>query len=564
MIRNLKLSKKLMVGFGSLFGLMGLMAVICTIALTIITTKVNAVHDMSLPVVNASWQGRQSMVVVERSFYQALVAHSHQERMQYIDRANQELATLEQEIMPVLNEKYSGDPAHIEQLESVMLSTLEAKEKFIEIMENGEISEAKLALEEYMKIFDEEGELFVEINNGAVERIENRIKDIGTIGVMVIIGLMVVLLSTMLFTINLAKKIIKSINDPVNEIERAAKELSNGQLSGAIVTYESSDELGSLANSMRNTIKTLQIYIKDISTQLTYMAEGNMSKVIELDYTGDFEPIKEALVNISAKLNHTLHNINQSAEEVSSGAEEIAKGATELAQGAIEQASIIQEFVATTDEIVQNIIGTVEKVNETSEISKEAKIRANEGVKVMDNMLISMKDISESSQSIAEVLKTIDSIASQTNLLALNAAIESARAGEAGKGFSVVANEIRDLANRSSETVKQIENIIKTSLKNVETGQVMANDTANALNKIVVSVDRTTEIASELLENSNQQKQSIEELVRGTRQIAEVVEGNSSTAQESAAISEELAAQAENLKNLMQYFDLKNELKTNR
>lgn len=557
MIKQLKISKKLMMGFGSLTGLIGLMAVLSTIALIVITVNVNFVSNMSLPVLNASWQGRRDMVAIERSFYQAIVMDNEEERLEYIESANKMLSTLRDEIVVELKGKYQGDITHIEQFDAIMLSSLEAKEQLIKYIEDGDIVKAKEALEGYIKIFSEAGNLLVEMNSGAVERIEMRVKDIRMIGVGVIIGLMIVLVSTIAFAIILSKKIIKSIKDPINEIEIAAKELSSGNLSSAIVVYESSDELGRLAESMRKTIKTLQIYIQDISTQLTYMAEGDMSQVIELEYVGEFQPIKEALVNISTKLNDTLQNINQSSEEVSSGAEDIAKGATALAEGTTEQASIIEEFAATTDEIAQNIIETVEQVNKTSEISNEAKVRANEGVQVMEKMLVSMNDINESSKKIVQILMIIDNIASQTNLLALNAAIESARAGDAGRGFAVVANEIRDLANRSSETVKEIESIVQASLKNVEIGQDMANDAANALNEIVQSVENTAEIANELLVNSTQQRESIEELAKGTKQIAEVVEANSSTSQESAAISEELAAQAENLKELMNYFNFK-------
>lgn len=560
MIKELKLSKKMTIGFGTLIVVMVLMALLAAMAMGFITARVKFVKDRSLPVVNASWQGRRSMVAAERSFYKALLADSPQERIENIDLGNKELAMLQTEIVPILKETYYGDPTHIQQFDAIMLETIDIKKEFITQAENGEIQEAEEALNDYMEIFSQGAELLVEINNGAIQRIEKRIEGIGNIGIIMIAILILLVIIASIFVSILSKKIIASINEPINEIELAAKALSKGKLSSAIVNYDAGDELGSLADSMRMTIKTLQIYIQDISTHLNQMAEGDISKELELDYAGDFEPIKSALIHISHQFNHTLRNIQQSAEEVSSGSEEIAKGATELAQGATEQASIIEEFVASTEEITQHIGGTVEKVHHTSQLSQEAKDKANEGIKAMDKMLESMEDISQSSEKISTVLKIIENVADQTNLLALNAAIEAARAGDAGKGFAVVASEIRDLANRSTEIVKEIEEMIKISLKNVETGQDMANQAAERLQDIVQSVEKTTQIASQLLENSNQQKGAIEELAKGTKQIAEVVEATSSTAQESAAISEELAAQAENLKTLIQYFKIKNKI----
>lgn len=556
-MKKMNLSKKLTIGFGSMVIVMVVMAVIAIFSLGNITAKVGFIQYLSIPVVNDSWHGRRNIVAVERNFYKALATTSHEDRMKYIEMANGDLKELQGEIIPRLESTYRGDSTHLPELNRVIMKLEEGNEAVVELLQNKEIRGASIKLEETLPEYNEAGRILIEMNEGAILRIEKRIKATQNIGILVTTGLMMILVVTAFVAFKVSKKIIQSIVNPVKEIEEVAKQLACGDLSNAHITYEREDELGSLASSMRYTIKTLQMYITDVSTQLTYMAEGDMSHSITLDYIGDFAPIKVALVNISEKLNETLKNIAQSAEEVSSGAEEIAKGATELAQGATEQASIIEEFVAATEEIVENINGTVAKVSATSEISQEAKERADEGIQVMDKMLASMNDISHSSKQIAEVLKAIDNIASQTNLLALNAAIESARAGEAGRGFGVVANEIRDLANRSSETVKGIESMIHTSLTHVEIGQNMANQTAQALKGILISVEKTTGIASELLESSNQQKESIEELATGTKQIAGVVESNTSTSQESAAISEELAAQAENLQSLLEYFKLK-------
>ncbi|MGL4345864.1 MAG: methyl-accepting chemotaxis protein, partial [Cellulosilyticaceae bacterium] len=456
----------------------------------------------------------------------------------------------------LIKEKFLGPKEYVEELGDLIHIIADYRLEIFELVDNLEFDKAEEVLKtHYISNLQEARAYANKINEFSDTKANEFYKTAMTATRFIQIVSFLMTVSVLLIIFYLAKMVTKSIVDPVMEIEKVAEDISKGILNTHI-DYDGKDEIAKLANSMRNTVHTLNLYIGDITAYLESMADGDMTKHIEIEYIGDFAPIKKALSDISSQLNSTLKNITQSAEEVSNGAEDIAKGATELAKGATEQASIVEEFMASTEEIAQNITETATKVNHTSQISQKARQKASEGATVMGNMLTSMNDINQSSREIAEVLRTIDDIASQTNLLALNAAIESARAGEAGRGFAVVASEIRDLANRSSDTVKEIEKMIQISLVNVETGQVMAGQASEVLEEIVLAVDQTTEIASNLLENSHQQQQAIDELVKGTRQIATVVESNSSTSQESAAISEELAAQAESLKGLMEYFKL--------
>ena len=296
--------------------------------------------------------------------------------------------------------------------------------------------------------------------------------------------------------------------------------------------------------------------MNDIIINLKAIANGDLTTQPQVDYVGAYAPIKDAIEEIHSKLNGTITEINTSSEEVSSGAKDIATAASELAQGTTVQSGIVQEFIASTNELENTINDAVDKVKQTASIAEVAKEKVHIGNEVMDEMLKSMDEIQKSSESIADVIKIIDSIAEQTNLLALNASIESARAGEAGKGFAVVANSIRDLATKCSEIVRDIESMIAVSVDNVNKGQNMAGEAAKSLKDILESVEQTAVISSQLLEGSRLQQESITQLAKGTNDIAHVVESNAATAEESLAISEELANQSIRLKGQVEFFKI--------
>lgn len=356
-----------------------------------------------------------------------------------------------------------------------------------------------------------------------------------------------------------SNRMSNSIASPVLKSIDRIRLLADGDLHTPVEQVKGIHEMEILSSSTQLLVERFSDYINDILHVLLELASGNLNAQSKTEYSGDFKPIREASDKIISALNRIMYQISQSAKEVNLGAENIAKGATAVAKGATKQANVIDNFTMSTKELSDKIIKNIEQVNKTDQISKVTKGKADQGMQVVDNLLFSMNDINKSSNNIADIIKIIDSIANQTNLLALNAAIESARAGEAGKGFSVVASEIRDLANNSSQTVKKIEEMIKECLINVEKGQTMAQQTAEAFHSIIRSVEETSQITNILLESSEQQKIDIEEMVDGTNQLSRVIDSNSSISQESAAVAEELEKQAENLKELINFFKLKKE-----
>ena len=175
----------------------------------------------------------------------------------------------------------------------------------------------------------------------------------------------------------------------------------------------------------------------------------------------------------------------------------------------------------------------------------------------MNEMLDAMIEIEKCSKDISNIINTIEGIASQTNLLALNAAIEAARAGEAGQGFTVVAAEVRELATQSSNAAKQTSELIEQTINAIQKGKLTANETAENLNVVVNEVENASELVGNISVASENQSEKLNNTNTEIIKITDIVQANSATAEQCAAASEELSAQAESLNRIVDRFNLK-------
>ncbi|SNS05018.1 methyl-accepting chemotaxis sensory transducer [Anaerovirgula multivorans] len=287
------------------------------------------------------------------------------------------------------------------------------------------------------------------------------------------------------------------------------------------------------------------------------IAEGNLDVDIDIDSKDEVGMLAKSFAMMADNLNEIMSNMSLAAEQVASGSKQVSDSSIDLSQGATEQASSIEELTASLEEISSQTKLNAQNANQANELAENAKLNAVQGDAQMKGMLKAMEEINESSANISKIIKVIDEIAFQTNILALNAAVEAARAGQHGKGFAVVAEEVRNLAERSANAAKETTDMIEGSIKKTEDGTKIAEETAEALNKIVNGIEKVANLVDDIAIASNEQATGIGQINEGIMQVSEVVQTNSATSEESAAASEELSGQAELLKEMVSRFKLK-------
>jgi methyl-accepting chemotaxis protein len=350
--------------------------------------------------------------------------------------------------------------------------------------------------------------------------------------------------------------------DRTNEValEKEIAELigaaGNGELDTRVAEGGKEGFFLRLAQGLNSLVKIVDDAVADTGNMLDAMASGDLSKRIEKEYKGSFDKLKRDANATADKLTEVINRINSSATLVASGAEEISQGNADLSQRTEEQASSLEETASSMEEMTSTVRQNADNAKVANDLAEETCEKAIQGGEVVNRAVTSMSAINESSKKIADIIGVIDEIAFQTNLLALNAAVEAARAGEQGRGFAVVAGEVRNLAQRSAGAAKEIKELIRDSVGKVADGSQLVNESGATLKEIVVSVQRVTQMISDITEASEEQSAGIEQVNKAISQMDEMTQQNAALVEQASAAGESMAEQANEMRRLLNFFSV--------
>ena len=346
----------------------------------------------------------------------------------------------------------------------------------------------------------------------------------------------------------------KKISEPIVIISEHLQIIANGDYSKELPQSVLSipDETGNLARVSHD----LRIRLAYLTARVKTISECNLTETVELAFNGDIAGI--ALNDTLNTLNKMFSNLNIMSQELLSESANLANGSNLLSDGCSEQSKAVEELMRVMNNIVANNQENVVMLAEALKIESTVKKDAEAGDENMKHLSETVREINEASKGIHKILKAIEDIAFQTNILALNAAVEAARAGQHGKGFAVVAEEVRNLAAKSAEAAKETAHLVGVSTQKAEAGEQLAIITAESLSKIIKGIDETENIIKRIEANSHKSDSDISIMNKDLTIVSDITGRTASTAEETAAMSDEMNGQANSLRDIVSVFRIKN------
>lgn len=348
----------------------------------------------------------------------------------------------------------------------------------------------------------------------------------------------------------------KELLKPILKVSDELEQLARGDFHSETTMYIDESEVGQMVQSIVFMKQNVSNMIYEISDVLAQMGQGNYKVQIVQEYVGDFVQIKESMLKIVADTKNALMTIRNTAQEIDGGSEQLAKAAMDLAEGCTVQAAKVSTIA---DEIEKMSVTMKEKSQDANDAvvlsTKAGEVLMTSNSK-MEELKEAISEIHKCSDEISTIISSIENIANQTNLLSLNAAIEAARAGEAGKGFAVVADQVKALAEQSAQAAGETTKLIEMTVEAVQKGIIITDATAENMNQVMVSAAEATNKMEQMAEALGVEANRMVDINEHVSEVAGIVDNNSATSEETAAISEEQTAQVATMVQMLEQFEI--------
>lgn len=348
----------------------------------------------------------------------------------------------------------------------------------------------------------------------------------------------------------------KELLEPILKVSDQMEVLAGGEFDVELDLEADESEVGRMVAAIAFMKENLLGMIQEITQTLEMMGDGNYRIEIKQEYVGEFISIKDSLQQIAEKMRETLKTIRSVSGQIDSGSEQLAFAAQDLAENCTLQASQVSELMTSFDAMTKSMEKNAHEAEASASMASAAGVTLAKGNEKLQELKGSIQEIGRCSEQIGSIIEAIEDIASQTNLLALNAAIEAARAGEAGKGFAVVAEQVKNLANESSNAAGRTTELIETTISVMNRSISIAEETEANMNRVMSDAKEATEKMGQIETILKRDTQRMQELNENVTQVSTAVDNNSATSQETAAVSEEQKTQVETMVELMDRFEI--------
>lgn len=370
------------------------------------------------------------------------------------------------------------------------------------------------------------------------------------------------------------------VSRPITRMTGAMQRLAKGDLETEIPYSGRGDEIGAMAHAVgvfrdnASEARRLEAEAKavraetaaraqkeaelqsrvvtEIGQGLERLAQGDLTQLIDSPphnpFPAEYDTLRQSYNQVLEHLTAIMRRIADVASSVRSGSDEINAAASELSRRAESQAATLEESAASLNELTESVRSTAQRSSAAETASRDARHKAQAGVKVVSSAVGAMQQIEHSSDQITRIIGVIDDIAFQTNLLALNAGVEAARAGEAGRGFAVVASEVRGLAQRASESAREIKALIEESAGHVKSGSDLVRQTGESFEELLSRASEVAGLIGEIAVAASEQASGLDQINTGVTDLDMVTQQNAAVAEETTAATNSLIEKSEELR----------------